>query len=87
MKSKMNLNVKVIIFIINSLFCVTTTLLAQPEIRNISRYDIKGDVSFFIEKQYDAQMAFGELTKGNLLETRFCRFDNKGNLIYLSLIH
>ncbi|WP_302457706.1 energy transducer TonB [Bacteroides fluxus] len=85
MKSKMNLNVKVIIFIINSLFCVTTTLLAQPEIRNISRYDIKGDVSFFIEKQYDAQMAFGELTKGNLLETRFCRFDNKGNLIYCEI--
>ena len=61
---------------------VTISLYAQPEIRNLSLYDMKGDVYYFIERQYKARMAFGELEKGDLLETCYYRFDKSGNLVF-----
>ena len=61
---------------------VTISLYAQPEIRNLSLYDMKGDVYYFIERQYKARMAFGELEKGDLLETSYYRFDKNGNLVF-----
>ncbi len=71
---------RIIFTIIISL--ISTYLAAQPEIRKLSLYDMKGDVSCFTEKQYKAEMSFGELTKGELIESRYCEFDSKGNLTY-----
>ena len=68
------------------LFCfisvIVVSLYAQPEIRNLSLYDAKSDVYYFIERQYKARMAFGELEKGDLLETNYYRFDKSGNLVF-----
>lgn len=71
---------RIILAIITSL--ISSYLVAQPEVRKLSLYDMKGDVYYFIEKQYKARMAFGELEKGDLLETDYYRFDENGNLIY-----
>lgn len=71
---------RIIFTIIISL--ISTYLAAQPEIRKLSLYDMKGDVACFTEKQYKAEMSFGELTKGELVESRYCEFDSKGNLTY-----
>lgn len=69
------------------LFFTFQNLIAQPEVRKLAEYELKGDVSSVVSKDYSGKMSFGELVTDKLIETTTHKFDQKGNLIEFELIN
>ena len=69
------------------LFFTFQNLIAQPEVRKLADYELKGDVSSVVSKDYSGKMSFGELVTDKLIETTTHKFDQKGNLIEFELIN
>lgn len=76
---------KRILFLISVIFTFVN-IAAQPEIKKLTDYELTGDVSTVVVREYTGKMYFGELVTDNLIETDSYKFDTNKNLIEFELI-
>ena len=77
---------KRILFLISVIFTFVN-IAAQPEIKKLTDYELTGDVSTVVVREYTGKMYFGELVTDNLIETDSYKFDTNKNLIEFELIN
>ena len=66
----------------STLFLIVNFSFAQTKIENdLSKYGLKGKVSFFSESKYDLVEKFGEIEKDSLRYKKTSKYDVKGNKI------
>ena len=66
----------------STLFLIVNFSFAQTKIENdLTKYGLKGKVSFYSESVFKFEEKFGELEKGSLREKATSKYDEKGNMI------